>query len=120
MGNSSVYPNHVEMKADSPELAPELSHIPHHTGQWLDSFRQLQRCPETPITSLKVHQFQHSNLKKAPCTPNHLDIRSDYLASNEELCQVFTSTSRGGFPQQYVYERDLEFAASSGMDTKLP
>ena len=52
--------------------------------------------------------------------PNHLKMRADSLSLNEELSQLSTSTSRGGFPQQKVCERDPEFAASSGVDTEMP
>ena len=31
-----------------------------------------------------------------------------------------TSTWRGAFPHQYVYERDPEFSDSSGVDTEIP
>ena len=70
-----------------------------------------------PVSSLEEHQFQNSNLRKVPCTPNRLEMRADSLASTEEVCQLSKSFSRGGLPQQYVCERDPEFAASSGMDT---
>ena len=63
--------------------------IPHSTSyrrSGLTSFRQLQRYPETPISSLEDLQFQHSNSRKAPCTPNHLERRVDFLASTEEVC----------------------------------
>ena len=111
--------NQLEMKPDSPALAPEPSCVPHHTQQGFDFFRQLQRFPETPDSSLEEHQFQHSNSMIAPCTPNHLKMRADSVVSTEEVCKLSTNTSRGGFPQQYVCERDREFAASCGMDTEI-
>ena len=52
---------------------------------------------------------------KAPCTPYRLEKRADSQDSIEEVGQLSTSTSRGDFPQQYVCERDLEFAASNGV-----
>ena len=48
------------------------------------SFRQLQRFPETPVSSLEEHQFQQSHSMKAPCTTYHLEMRADSLASTEE------------------------------------
>ena len=35
----------------------------------LTSFRKLQRFPETPVSSLEQHQFQHSNSRKF-CAPH--------------------------------------------------
>ena len=88
--------------------------IPHSTSyktSVLTSFRQLQRCPETFVSSLEEHQFQHSNGRKAPCTPYCLEMRVDSQALTEEVSQLSTSISRGDFPQQYVREREPEFAA---------
>ena len=90
-----------------------------YTKSGLTSFRQLQRFPETPVSSLEEHQFQQSNSRKAPYTPYRLEKRADSQALTEQASQLSTSTSRGGFPQQQVCERDPEFAASSGMDTKM-
>ena len=89
------------------------SHPVFHTKQdkWLDFFRQLQRFLETTVSSLKEHQFQHSNVRKAPCTPILLEMRADSLVPAEEVFQLSTSTSRGGFPQHYLYERNPEFPA---------
>ena len=42
------------------------------------------------------------------------------MASTQEECQLSTITSRGGFSQLSVCERDPEFAASIGMDTEMP
>ena len=94
-------------------------HIIHDTG--LASFRQLPRLPETPDSGLVEHEIQHSNSRKAPCTPYRLEMRADSLPSlTEEVSQLSTSTSSAGFPKQSVCERDREFAASSGMDTEMP
>ena len=60
----------------------------------LTSFRQLQRFPEAPVTSLDQHQFQHSNSRKAPCTSYRLEMRADSLALTEEVSQLSTSTTR--------------------------
>ena len=77
--------------------------IPHSTSyktSVLTSFRQLQRFPETFVSSLEEHQFQHSNLRKALCTPCHLEMRTDSLALTEEVYQLSKSSLRGGFPPQ--------------------
>ena len=47
-------------------------------------------------------------------------MRADSLALTEGVCQLSISTSRGGFPQQSACYLDAEFAASSGMDSKMP
>ena len=86
----------------------------------LTSFRQLQRFPETPVSSLEEQEFQHSNSRKALCTPYCLEMRDHSLSSTEEVSQLSTSTSRGGFPQQYVTEINPELATSSGMDSEIP
>ena len=79
----------------------------------LSTFRQLQRFSETTVQSLEEHQVQHSNSRKAPFTPDHLEMRADSLASTKVVCQLSTSTSRRGFPLQHGCERDPEFAAKS-------
>ena len=45
---------------------------------------------------------------------------NDSLSSTEEESQLFTSTSRGAFPQKCLCERDSVFSASSGMDPEMP
>ena len=60
------------------------------------------------------------SLSNAPCTTHHLEMRGDSLDSTAEVTELSTSTSRGGFPQQKICERDPEFAASIGMDTQMP
>ena len=78
------------------------------------------RFPETHVSRLYEHQFQHRNTRKALFNPNCLEKKADSQDSIEELGQLSTSTSRGAFPQQYVFERDPEFAATSGLDTEMP
>ena len=93
-------PNHLEMRPDSPALAPEPSHFPpSNMTSGLTSFRKLQRFHENTIPSVEEHQFQHSNSRKAPCTPSHLEMRADTLALTQEECELSASTSRGGFSQ---------------------
>ena len=83
------------------------------------SFGQLQRFPETPVSSLQEHQFQLRNTRKAPCTPYHLEKKADSQASIEEVGHLPTSTSRGAFPEQSICEKDSEFAASRAVDTEI-
>ena len=51
--------------------------------------------------------------------PISLEKRSDSHVSVEEVGHLPTSTSRGAFLQQSVYERDREFAASRAGDTEI-
>ena len=96
-----------------------MFHTIHDTG--LASFRQLPRLPETPVSGIVEHEIQHSNSRKAPCTPYRLEMRADSLPSlTEVVSQLSTSFSSAGFPKESVRERDREFAASSGKDTKMP
>ena len=55
-------------------------------------------------------------MRKSPCTPYHPKMRADSLSFTEEVSQLFTSTSRGVFPQQKGFERDAVFSVSRGMD----
>ena len=78
--------NQVEMKPSSPAMAPEPSCIPHHTRQGaslpLLNSRDSLRHPSL----IEEYQFQHSNSRKAPCTPNHLEMRADPTVSTEAVC----------------------------------
>ena len=56
----------------------------------------------------------------APCTPYHLEKIADTQDSIKEVGHLPTSTSRGAFPQQLVFARDPEFAASRAVDTEIP
>ena len=69
----------------------------------LTSFRQCQRFPETPVSSLENHQFEYSNSRKTLCTKYCLEMRAHSLASDEEVSQISTSTSRRGFRQPHTY-----------------
>ena len=73
----------------------------------LTSFRQLQRIPAKPVSSLEEHQFPHSKSRKVPCTPNGLNMRVDSLASSEEVSQLSTCPSRGGRPQNMYVRGSL-------------
>ena len=97
-----------------------IPHSPSYRTSGLTSLRQLQRFPETLISSLKAQQFQHRISNKAPCTPYRLEKRDDSQDSTKEVGHLPTSTSRGAFLQQWVCERDPEFAASCAVDTEIP
>ena len=49
---------------------------------------------------------------KALFNPYHLGKKADSQDSIEQVGQLSTSTSSGAFPEQYVCERDPDFAAS--------
>ena len=57
---------------------------------------------------------------KNPGTPYRLEMRADSLSFTEEISQLSTSTSRGVFPQEYVFEKDTVFSALSEMDPEMP
>ena len=90
----------IKMKLNPSEHSRAIPSSTSYTTSGLTSFRQLQRFPETPVSSIGEHQFLHSNSRKAPSAPNDLDMRADFLDTTEEVCQLSTSNSRGGFPQQ--------------------
>ena len=86
----------------------------------LTSLRKLQRFSVTPASRLYEYLFQHSSVKKVPCTTYCLKMRADSLSLTEEESQTFTSTSSGVFPQQYVGERDSVLSVSNGMHSERP
>ena len=92
-------PNQLEMMPNSTLLDLEQSPVPNHTVG-LSYFRQLQRFPETPVSSLEEHQFQHRNSRKAPWIPYHFEKTADSQDSIEEVRQLSTNTLRVPFPQQ--------------------
>ena len=119
--NRLVYPKSIPNEAYFPCIG--FVAIPlstSYTTSGLTSFREIQRFPETPISSLEEYQFQQSNWRKAHCTPYRLEMRADFMSSTEEVSQLSTSSSRGVFPQEYVCERDTVFSVSSEMDPELP
>ena len=113
-------PNQHEMRTNTPALASEKCPFPHHTGQlaWLplgnagDSLRH----PSQVYRNINFNR----NVRKAPCTPYHLEKRADFQDSINKVGHLPTSTSIGAFPQQSVSDRDPEFAASRAVDTKIP
>ena len=93
-------PNLLEVKPDFPAWLQSNTCSPSYMTSSLTSFRKILRFPETHVSSLWEHQFQHRNTTKAPCTPYHLENRADSQDSLEQVGQLSTSTSRGAFPQQ--------------------
>ena len=93
-------PSQLEMRPKPLHLLQTISRSPSNTTSGLTYFRQLQIFLENNVPSLEEHQVQHSNSRKPPCTPNHLEMKADSLALTEKVSQISTSTSRGGFPQQ--------------------
>ena len=94
--NRSVYPKSTRDESRFP--CSGFRAIPQptsYTTSGLTFFRRFQRFPETPVSNLEEHQFQHSKSRKAPCTPYRLEFRADSLALTEEESQLSTSTSRG-------------------------
>ena len=83
-----------KMMPNSPALPPEQFRVPHQTWReaslplWSPQEKQ-HKSRGTP-KSLREH-------KRAPCTPNHLEMRADALASPREDCRLSTRTSRAGF-----------------------
>ena len=73
MWNCSVYPKSPRDDARLPCIGSRtVPHSPQYTTGGMSYFRQLQRFPETPVSNLKEHQFQHRKSRKAPWTPYHL------------------------------------------------
>ena len=67
--------------------------------------RRLDFLYGTPESPQEHRHKSRETLKSLPqikialCTPNHLEMRADSLASPREGCQLSTHTSRGGFSQ---------------------
>ena len=121
MQNSSVYPKSTRDEAHFPFIGSMA--IPCSTEcstSGLTSLRKLQRFSETHASSLYEYSFQHSSVKKVPCTTYRLKMRADSLSLTEEVIQFFTSPSSGVFPQQLVGERDSVLSVSSGMYRERP
>ena len=82
-----MYPKSIRDEARFPCIGTrDIPHSPSNMTSGLTSFRQLQRFPENTLPSLEEHEVQQSNLRKAPHTTNHLGMRDDSLASNQEEC----------------------------------
>ena len=121
MQNRSVYLKSTQDEAHFP-LICSLA-IPcsiEYSTSGLTSLRKLERFSETPASSLYEHSFQHSSVKKVPCTTYCLKMRADSVYLIEDLSQLSTSTSSGVFPQQLLGERDSVLSVSSGMYRERP
>ena len=92
---------------------------PSYKTGGLSYFRKLQRFAEIPVSNLKGHQFQQRNSRNAPQKPYHLEKRVDSQDSFDEVGQLTTINSEVPFPQQWVWERYPEFAASSRVDNEM-
>ena len=121
MQNSSVYTKSTRDEAHFPFIGSiAISCSTEYSTSCLNSLRKLQRFSETPASNLYEYSFQHSSVKKVPCTTYRLKMRADSLSLTEEVSQFSTNTSSGVFPQQYVGERDSVFSVSSGMYRERP
>ena len=116
MQNSSVDPKSTRDEAHFPFIGSiAIPCSTEYSKSGLTSLRKLQRFSETPASSLYEYSFQHSSVKKVPCTTYRLKVRADSLSLTEEESQFSTSTSSGVFPQQLVGERDSVLSVSNGM-----
>ena len=119
--NSSVYPKSTRDEAHFPFIGSiPIPCSTEYSTSFLTSLRKLQRFSETPASSLYEYSFQHSRVKKVPCTTYRLKMKADSRSLTEEVSQFSTSTSSGVFPQQQVGERDSVFSVSSGMLCERP
>ena len=121
MQNSSVYPKSTRDEAHFPFIGSiAIACSTEYSTSGLTSLRILQRFSDTPASSLYQYSFQHSSVKKVPCTTYRLKMRADSLSLTEEESQFSTSTSSGVFPQQLVGERDSVLSVSNGMYRERP
>ena len=121
MQNSSVYPKSTRDEARFLFIGSiAIPCSTENSTSGFTSLRKLQRFSETPASSLYEYSFQHSSVKKVPCTTYHLKMRADSMSLTEEVSQFSTSISSGVFPQQYVGERDSVLSVSSGMYRERP
>ena len=121
MQNSSVYPKSTRDEAHFPFIGSiAILCSTEYSTSGLTYFRKLQRFSETPTSNLYEYSFQHSSVKKIPCTTYPLKMRADSLSLTEEVSQFSTSTSSGDFPQQYLGESDSVLSVSSGMYRERP
>ena len=113
MQNSSVYPKSTQDQAHFPFIGSiAILCSTEYSTSGLTSLRKLQRFSETPASRLYEYSFQHSSVKKVPCTTYRLKMRADSLSLTEEVSQFSTSTSSGVFPQELVGERDSVLSVS--------
>ena len=80
----SVYPNSTRDEAAFSCIGSrDIVHSPANMTSGLNSFRQLEKFPKNPVKCPEKPQIQHSNSKKAPCTPKPLGKIEDYLTSTK-------------------------------------
>ena len=80
MRKSSKFPKSTQDEDQFPCTGSRgILHSLSNTTSGLSSFRQLQRFPENTTPGLEEHQVQHSNSRKAPGTPNHLEMRVPWV-----------------------------------------
>ena len=121
MQNSSLNPKSTRDEAHFPFIGSiAVPCSTEYSTSGLTSLRKLQRCSETPASSLYEYSFQNSSVKEVPCTTYRLKMRADSLSLTEEVSQFSTSTSSGVFPQKYVGERDSVLSVSRGMYRARP
>ena len=92
---------------------------PSNTTGGLTSFKQL-RFPKHTVTSLDGHQGQQSNSRKAPCTPNHLEMRATSHSSIGEESQFSTHTRSTALSQLLKLEKIPKVPAVSRKDFVFP
>ena len=78
---------------------------PSNMPSGLTSFRQQQKFPKNPVKCPEKHEIQHSNSRKAPCTPKSLGKIADYQTSTKQECYLSTSTSEEA-SLSYMYVRE--------------
>ena len=99
--NSSVYPKSTWDEALFTFIGfIAITCSTAYSTSGLTSLRKLQRFSETPASRLYEYSFQHSSVKKVPCTTYRPKMRADSLSLIEDLSQLSTSTSSVIFPQQ--------------------
>ena len=65
----------------------------------------------TPAITREYTPGSRRNSRKALFNSNRLEKKADSQDSIEQVGQLSTSTSRGAFPEQHVFERDPDFSA---------
>ena len=120
MQNRLVYPKSTQDEAHFPWIVYiAISCSTSYTPSGLTSFRKIQIPWDTHLKSRRT-SISVNHWRNRLCTPYRLEMRADSLSFTEEISQLSTSTSRGVFPQEYVFEKDTVFSALSEMDPEMP
>ena len=91
MQNSSDYPKSTRDEAHFPFIGSiAIPCSTEYSTSGLTSLRKLQSFSETPASSLYEYSFQHSSVKKGPCTTYRLKMRADSLSLTEEVSHFST------------------------------